>query len=81
MLVDARVLASILNQPKEPILTRISQLLSTFTSDSSTEVTLWLAKLKRLCEFEPITPIRILMHMLVDNAAQVYSKKKATEAS
>ena len=69
VLVDARVLTRILNQTKVSILTRIRQLLPKFTGDGSTEVTVWLAKLERLCELEQIAPIEILMYMLGDNAA------------
>ena len=83
MLVDARVLASILNQAKGPILIRICQLLPKFTGDGSTEVTVWLAELKRLCELEQIAPTEILMYMLGDNAnaARVYSRMRVAEAS
>ena len=80
-MMDAGVLASILNQAKGHILTRIRQLLPKFTGDGSTEVTVWLAELERLCELEQIAPTKILMYMLGDNAAWVYSKMRVTEAS
>jgi hypothetical protein len=81
VLVDARVLASILNQAKGPILTRIRQLLAQFTGDGSVEVTVWLAEFERLCELEKIAPTEILMYMLGDNAARVYSRMRVAEAS
>ena len=69
VLVDARVLTRILNQTKGPILTRIRQLLPKFAGDGSTEVSVWLAELERLCMLEQIATIEILMHMPGDNAA------------
>ena len=81
VLVDARVLASILNYAKGSILTRIFQLLPKFTGDGSTEVTVWLAELKRFCELEQIAPTEILMYMLGNNAAWVYSRMRIAEAS
>ena len=81
MLVDARVLASILNQAKGHILTRIRQLLPKFTGDGSTEVTVWLAELQRLCELEQVAPTEILMYMLGDNVARVLSKMRVAEVS
>ena len=81
VLVDARVLASILNQAKGSILMRIHQLLPKFTGDVITGVTVWLAELKRFCELEQIAPTEILMYMLGDNAAWVYSRMRIAEAS
>ena len=46
VLADARVLASIVNQAKGPILMRIHQRFPKFTGDGSTEVTVWLAELR-----------------------------------
>ena len=80
VLVYARVLASILNQAKRPILTRIRQLLPKFTGDGSIEVIVWLAELERFCKLEQIAPTEILMYMLGDNAAQVYSRMRVAEA-
>ena len=75
------MLASILNQTKGPILTRIRQLLPKFTGDGSTEMTVGLAELKRLCELEQIAPTEILMYMLGDDAARVCSRMRVAEAS
>ena len=60
---------------------RIHQLLHKFTGDGSTEVTAWLTVLERLCELEQIAPTEILMYMLGDNAARVYSRRRVAEAS
>ena len=81
VLVDARVLASILNYAKGSILTRIFQLLPKFTDDCSTEVTVWLAELERFCELEQIASTENLMYMLRENAARVYSRMRVTEVS
>ena len=79
--MDARVLASTLNQANEPILMGIRQLLPKFNGDGSTEVTGWLAKLERHCELEQISPIGILMNMLGDNSARVHSRMRVIEMS
>ena len=81
MLADARVLASIVNQAKGPILMRIHQRFPKFTGDGSTEVTVWLPELERLCELEQIASTEILIYMLSDNAARVYSRITVAKAS
>ena len=52
-----------------------------FTGDGSTEVTVWLAELERLCELKKIAPDKILMYMPGENAARVYSRMRVIEAS
>jgi len=81
VLLDARVLASILNQAKGLILSRIRQATSQFTGDGSVDVTAWIREFEGLCEVEQIAPTEILIYMLGGNAARVYSRMRVGEAS
>jgi len=81
VLLDARVLASILNQAKGPILSRIRQATPQFTGDGSVDVTAWIREFEGLCEVEQIAPTEILIYMLGGNAARVYSRMCVGEAS
>ena len=81
MIIDASVLASILNQARGPILDRLCHQLSPFASDSVVEITEWLVAYERLCEVKHVAPTDLLTYMLTGNAARVYCSMRVGEAS
>ena len=81
MVIDARVLASILNQARGPILDRLRHHLPPFAGDGVVEVAEWLVAYERLCEVEHVAPTDLLTYMLAGNAARVYSRMMVGEAS
>ena len=68
-MVDASVLASILNQACGPILNRLCCQLSPFAGDGTVEITEWLVAYVSLCEVEHVAPTDLLTYMLAGNAA------------
>ena len=81
MIIDAGVLASILNQARGPILDRICRQLSPFANDGVVEISEWLVAYERLCVVEHVAPTELLTYMLAGNAAWVYSRMLVGEAS
>ena len=81
MVIDASVLASILNEACGPILDRLRRHLSPFASDGVVEISEWLVAYERLCVVEHVAPTELLTYMLAGNAAQVYSRMLVGEAS
>lgn len=81
IVVDASVLANIINQARGPILDRISRQLAPFTGDGAVEVSDWLATYQRLCEVERLAPTDLLTYMLSGNAARVYNSMRVGDAS
>ena len=71
ILVDASVLASILNQARGPTLDRIHRQLSPFAGDGNIGIAQWLAAYERLCGVERIAPTELLTYLLTGSAAQV----------
>ena len=74
MIVDASVLASILNQAHGLILYQLHKQLLPFASDGVVEVAEWIVAYERLCEVEHVMPMDLLTYMLAGNAARVYSR-------
>ena len=56
MVIDASLLASILNQACGPTLNRLCRQLSPFASDSVVEISEWLVAYERLCVVEHVAP-------------------------
>ena len=81
IVIDASVLASILNQARGPILDWLRHQLHRFTGDGVVVVAEWLVAYKRLCEVEHMAPTDFLTYILAGNAARVYSRMMVGEAS
>ena len=81
IVVDANMLASILNQARGPILDRLRRQLPPFAGDGAVEVAEWLVAYERLCEVEHVAPTDLLTYMLAGNAGRVYSRMMVGEAS
>jgi len=81
IVIDASVLASILNQARGPILDQLRHQLPPFTGDGVVEVAEWLLAYERLCEDERVAPTDFLNYMLAGTAAQVYNRMLVGEAS
>ena len=80
-MVDASVLASILNQARSPFLDQIHRQLSPFADDGNVGIAQRLATYERMCGVERIVPTELLTYLLAGSAAQVYSSMKVSEAS
>ena len=80
-MIDASVLASILNQACGPILDRLRRQLPPFAGDGIVEIAEWLVAYERLCEVEHVAPTDLLTYMLAGNAARVYCSMRVGEAS
>ena len=81
VLVDVKLLATMLNQARGPILTRIRQLANPFTGDGSEDISEWLGRYEGYCRVENISPTDLLVYMLGGNAARVYSRMIVGDAS
>ena len=81
IVVDANMLASILNQARGPILDRLRRQLPLFAGDGAVEVAEWLVAYERLCEVDHVAPTDLLTYMLAGNAGRVYSRMMVGEAS
>jgi len=81
VLVDVKLLATMLNQARRPILTRICQLTNLFTRDGSEDISEWLARYEGYCRVENISPTNLLVYTLGGNAARVYSRMMVEVAS
>ena len=69
MVIDASVLASILNQAHGQILDQLHRQLSPFASDGVVKISERLVAYERLCVVEHVVPIELLTYMLAGNAA------------
>jgi len=81
VMVDASMLASVLNQARGPILDRIKRQVPQFTGDGSVDVSAWLTEYERYCGLESVSPTDLLAYMLGGNAARVYGRMMVGEAS
>ena len=81
IVIDASVLASIINQARSPILDGLHHQLIPFAIDGIVEVEEWLVAYERLCRVEYVVPMDLLIYMLASNAMGIYSRMTVGKAS
>ena len=80
-MIDASVLASIINQAHSPILDGLHHQIIPFAIDGVVEGAEWLVPYERLCEVEHVVPMDLLIYMLASNAVRIYSRMMVGKAS
>jgi len=81
VLVDVKLLATMLNQARGPIFPRIRQLANPFTEDGGEDISEWPARYEGYCCVENISLTDLLVYMPGGNAARVYSRMMMGDAS